>query len=267
MANSTTENTANLTGLLPDVVAGIGVGLVVDVVGLEGWVHQSLAHRNIDYASAVATASRAAMIATGMSPNRAALNHRVHHRISNVEPRGYLDSIKEAFDFTGGDPALLNEGDEVLLFPGYSYDGDPLLRQQYDGTLAFRKDPILEKLASKSVIHRAIPVIATTAMIGLANKYLGRDKPFTRAAVFMGGTIVGLGSVVGLTGYGEARSGKVDGQMPIKGLLKVNLNRHQAHHDRPDDMMAGSRRRDRAAFRLLKRAGLLTKTPPNKQTA
>ncbi len=267
MANSTPENATNLAGLLPDVVAGIGFGLAVDVVALEGWVHQSMSHRNADYDPTLATASRAVMIATGMSPNRAALNHRVHHGISDEEPKGYIDSVKEAFDFTGGDSSVLNTGDEALLFPGYTFDDDPLLTQRYDGSLAFRHDPSVEKLASKNITTRVAPVIAATVMVGLANKYLGRDRPFTRAAVFTGSTIASLGSAVGLISYGEARSGKVDGQMPIRGLLKVNLRRHQAHHDRPDDMLAGSRRRDRVAFRLLERVGLLTKTPPNKKVA
>jgi hypothetical protein len=262
MASLTSEKATNLAGLLPDVVAGIGVGLVVDAVALEGWVHQSMSHRNTAYDPTLATASRVAMVATGMSPNRAALNHRVHHGITDVEPQGYVDSVREAFDFTGGDSSLLGAADEALLFPGYTYDDDPLIRQRYDGSLAFRHDPFIEKLSSKGIPSRIVPVIATTAMIGLANKYLGRDRPFTRAALLMGTSIISLGSAVGLISYGEARSGKVNGQMPIRGLLKVNLSRHQEHHDRPDDMLAGSRRRDRFAFRLLERAGLVTKTPP-----
>ncbi len=261
MANSSQQNPGNFTGLLPDAAAGIATGLVVDVLALEGWVHQSMAHRNTACDPILASASRAAMIATGMSPNRGALNHRIHHAESDVEPMGCIDSVKEAFAFTGGDSAQLGAGDSLLLFPGYTYDDDPLIRQRYDGSLAFRNDPLLEILASKSIVHRVLPVVAATAMVGLANKSLGRDRPFTRAALFMSSTLVSLGTAIGAISYGEARSGKVDGQMPIRGLLKVNLARHQEHHDDPGNLFAGSRRRDRLAFRVLEKTGLVSKTP------
>lgn len=262
MVNSSQQNPGNFTGLLPDAAAGIATGLVVDVLALEGWVHQSMAHRNTACDPTLAGVSRAAMIATGMSPNRGALNHRVHHAETEVDPKNYLDSVKEAFDFTGGDDAQLDTGDNILLFPGYTFDDDPLLRQRQDGSLMFRSDPAIERLAAKSIVHRALPLIATTAAIGLFNKYLGREKPFSKAISFMSGTIIGLSAGIGATSYGEARSGKVDGQMPIRGLLKVNLARHQEHHDDPANLFAGSRRRDRLAFRILERAGLATKTPP-----
>lgn len=266
MAKRPESNHQKETPLCLDAAAGALIGAVAEAVALEGFVHQDLSHRTLRYRRPLAAASRAVMILFGLSPNRAALRHRLHHLNGNEEPASIPEAIASVIATTGGVEDVPDDISNDLFFDGYDRDTDPLIREE-DGAIGFANDPVVERLASKNLVTKILPGAAATLCIAAINKATGRSRPLQRAALLTGAAFAVTGGSFVETAYAEARSGRVNDQMNIKGALAPAMRLHQAHHDKPWDYRAGTRKRQVVAFNLLQRTGLVDTHPIESEPA
>lgn len=266
MAKRPENSNQKETPLCLDAAAGALIGAVAETVALEGFVHQDLAHRTLRYRRPLAAASRATMTLFGLSPNRAALHHRLHHLNGNEEPASVPEAIASVIATTGSVEDVPDGISNDLFFDGYDRSTDPLIRE-VDGTVGFANDPVVERLASKNLVTKILPGAAATLCIAAINKAAGRSRPLQRAALLTGAAFAATGGSFAATAYAEARSGRVNDQMDIKGALAPTMRRHQAHHDKPWDYQAGIRKRQAGIFKLLQRTGLVDTHPTEGEPA
>ncbi len=243
----------------PDLAAGIVVGQSAEPVLIEAFAHMNLAHRNVDVNPSLAAAARYALIVCGLSPNRFASKHRIHHLVDTAAPRGPLDTIRHVMQAGRGINDIGEVDPSKLLFPGYSFDDDPLVRETSIG-LEYRHDPWMERVVGKGGMLRFGPFVAAIMVNGAANKVARRDMPFSRAFAFMSGVQFGLTNGALMTAYAEGRAGIAGGTLGIDRVsppLRNKLSRHQEHHSSPDKPTAGLSTRTKIAFAALTKLGLI----------
>jgi hypothetical protein len=162
--------------LAPEAVMGAMVGTALEMISLEGFSHQVLSHRTMEYPTWLDKSARLAMVLCGMSPNRFALEHRLHHQIEDTDSQDATGIVRHVLaSGTGSDRALLDKGTS-LFFDGLPDETDPLLVKSDDG-LAFRNDSVLERLAGRADVGRFLPSLAATAALAVGNTLLGvRDQ-------------------------------------------------------------------------------------------
>lgn len=238
--------------------AGAMAGLLVKAIAIEGFAHQQIAHHNLELNPQLAKAARVASVVCGVSPNRFALRHRLHHRTPSIPP---VNSVFKAIIDTraaGGASGYIPNPDD----PGAAYwtqdvEADPLLIKSNDG-VQLRDDPWYEQFISKGGGRRLAGPILALATARFAAQLLKVEKPNQAVASFGTAAAAAL-AIPTIAAYAEARAGLVDGRLAtdnLRGALKAKAVRHDKHHREPWIVEAGISSMDRLVIRGLLKAKL-----------
>ncbi|MDQ5913847.1 MAG: hypothetical protein QG623_466 [Patescibacteria group bacterium] len=245
-----------------DFAAGVVAGRALQTFALEGYAHQCLAHRNVEFTSMAAGVAHNALLLAGMSPNGFAPYHRIHHADELLEPSsGLADSVKAILLAHGRGGHAVDTADSRLLFKGYSYDDDPLL-QAVGSDINFRRDSVLERRVAQGGLWANIGAVLGFTALAVANRGFGRHKPELRAMSTLIGFYAGLAGNAVVTAYGEKKVGISGGALNVGMAGRItgrNVRRHNRHHEEPANMDAGGRLTDRAGLGLMNMLGIVKK--------
>lgn len=257
MAHQHLSGIAVKTGVA--LATGFAVGRATEMVSVEAFAHQHLAHRNLELSPTLKKMSRLSLVMAGMSPNRFAAGHRIHHHEQTSPPQGILGSLRHMYRAGFGYNGSLEEARAKLEFPGLNAESDPLLKEQ-GGRLAYRDDPKLEKFVRRGNVYQFLPPLGAVVALGGINIVLRRKAPIARAAAGVAGYVVGLAARVGTTAYAEGRAGMDNGRFNTGRLgaaLAPRIAQHQDHHDTPYDITAGSTGLHQTYYKALVGTGLM----------
>jgi hypothetical protein len=251
----------NFQGLYPDIIAGAAVGKAFEILGLEGYAHQQLAHANMQLSPPIEQVARLGMNLSGMSPNRFALEHRLHHTLKSAPPEGVTGTLAHIIRAGTGREEGLDSNNPDIRLAGVLPEADPLLVDTDDG-VKFRYDSKLERLAGRKGPARFLPLAGLTLSVYAANRLANRPEAGKRSLAFIISMQVGLTTQAVFTAAAEGTAGMKDGVLDtehVHPLIKRRILRHQEHHNDPANPEAGSAPRHRIVFRSMGRFGLIKK--------
>lgn len=245
----------------PYLLAGFVAGKVAESIALEAYAHQALAHRTVQLHPAVEDVSRSVLVLGGMSPNLFAAEHRMHHAQDTTEPsRTTGERLRHVLRSGGAVAGTVYLDPMVMLFPGYSFADDPLIRQTKQGALTFRHNGPIERLVAKGLPANLLPLVGATAMTAYAMKRAGQKHPIAKSIALFSGYQAGLTTQAIITSYAEGRAGRTNNRLHIQSLpklLRPRIVRHQQHHEAPEVAYSGSATRHKVTGRILASLGLL----------
>lgn len=260
MKKDGTESSLGLNRSLVDreslTAAGIGfiAGSVAKSVAMEIFSHQELAHHTLRVKPWLNKTSRVVLAAYGLSANKFALRHRKHHRIDHIDSReSIIGGVAGAFISSGTREEALAPSDPLARdWSGEDVFDDPLTTIE-SGEKVLRHNPWYERLASKGGFGAAILPALGCASIYAAARMVGAKKPAVATTAFVGASLVPLGLQPGVTSYAEARAGISDGRINtdrVRGPLRVKVERHDEHHEKPWRYDLGITPVDRLAIKV-----------------
>lgn len=233
---------------------GFVAGSVAKSVAIEIFSHQELAHHTLKVKPWLNKSSRVVLAAYGLSANKFALRHRKHHRTDHIDSRdSIIGGIAGAFVSSGTREAALAPSNPLVRDWSEEDDfNDPLISTE-GGEKMLRHNPWYERLASKGGLGAVIVPALGCASIYAAARIAGARRPAVAATAFIGASLIPLGIQPGVTSYAEARAGISDGRINterVRGLLRIKVERHDEHHEKPWRYDLGITPVDRLAIKV-----------------
>lgn len=232
---------------------GLALGLGIKAVSIEGFAHQHLAHNNLDVNPLASSVFRISSVLCGLSPNRFALKHRVHHRTNEVPAaRSTMTALINTVSASGANNEI-EASSPLASYWTENLDEDPLIDYK-DNERMLKNDPWYERVSSGSTSRKLLGPLTLAVCSSAFLKGLGVSRPIRKGFSFAAGTTIAAAAQPATSVYAEEKAGISEGRINIDGLtgiFKKIASRHDIHHGLPGEIYAGMNPFDRRIIQSL----------------